>query len=114
MKRMLSLALVLGLVATLGFVAAQSTLAAGYGGGKAKPYEGTITGVGSAGFAMSSKDNKTYNVKCDGTTQFMSGKEKVGPSAIKTGVHVTVQGGLVGANMIQANVVTIVGEGGRK
>jgi hypothetical protein len=75
-------------------------------GGKRGPngVQGTISTVGSKGFAMTTKDGKTVDVLCDGNTKFLNGKDAATASDIKEGVSVTVQGGMNGTQMMATSV----------
>ena len=117
MKHLMTLVVAVSVLAMTGLLSAVPTFTprpvenAGYGGKPFKGIEGTVGELGDSSFSMTSTAGKegatiTWIVKCDSNTKFMSGGQRVSPSAIKPGVHVAVLGGQNGHDLM-ANTVTI-------
>ena len=111
MKHLTSLVTIVTVLAMAAFLNAAPSYRGG-GGKASNGIEGTVGEMNGNNFTMTvtmgGKEGKPYTwvVKCDANTKFMSGGQKVSASAIKPGVHVAVQGGQNGHDLM-ANTVTI-------
>lgn len=128
MKRLMTLVAMVAVLAVTPWVGAKG---GGYGGkggkGGGGPYfgiQGTVTLLGTRGFAMSvdgagekteGKDGKPKNdgkasswqVICNINTKFMMDGKQVSPSNIKVGTHVGVNGGALNQTEFLATEVNI-------
>ncbi|HET6248181.1 MAG TPA: hypothetical protein VFE47_10830 [Tepidisphaeraceae bacterium] len=104
MKHLIALAVIVSMLGAASFVYAR-------GGKGASGYTGTISTLGSAGFAMTTDDGKELKVLCNANTKFQTGGKDGGPATakdIREGAHVTVQGGISGDKQVMATMVTIL------
>ena len=86
------------------------------GGGKGKAgIEGTVSAIGTRGFTVSLKDDKSLKVVVDNNTKFMEDGQVVAADALKQGVKVAIVGSTLGQDEMLGITITIEGtDSGKK
>jgi len=86
----------------------------GGSGGEQFGIQGTITVLGTRGFAITvdggggeGKEAKTWQVVCNANTKFMEDGKQVRPSEVKVGTHVGILGGALNQTELLATTVNI-------